>query len=103
MFIIVTCASCKTDEPYLVKEYLNYLANTTGIGGSDDINENFESLINWKIVISSDYDDKILSLFQAELEEKCTPKELCDKYHIIITVRLFPLRNLLIPIFPNQQ
>ena len=44
MLILVTCASCKTDEPYLVKEYLNYLSKTTGIGDSDNIYDNFNKL-----------------------------------------------------------
>ncbi len=54
IFIIVTCTSCKADEPYYVSDFLNYLANKSGIGDSDNINDNFISLKNWNIV---DIDD----------------------------------------------
>lgn len=73
MFIIVACTSCKADEPYLVKDYLNYLAKTTGIGDSDNIYENFDRLVNWKVVINSDK-----SFLNEELDYAFLSKSICN-------------------------
>ena len=54
ILLIVTCASCKTDAPYLIKDYLNYLAINSGIGTGQIIETNFEDLLDWKIVSLSD-------------------------------------------------
>lgn len=84
MLILVTCASCKTDKPYLVKEYLNYLSKTTGIGDSDNIDDNFNKLINWNVVIESDkefLDDELDYAFLAKsicnlIDEKGNPIDI---------------------------
>lgn len=55
MFILVTCTSCKTDEHYLIKEYLNYLAYKSGISDSSNIDEFFNCLKKWQVVTSEDY------------------------------------------------
>lgn len=55
ILLIVTCSSCKADDPYLVKDYLNYLAIKSGIGDSDNIDDNFLLLQDWKIVKEEDY------------------------------------------------
>lgn len=54
IFILVTCASCKTDEHYQIKEYLNYLAYKSGISDSSNTDEFFNCLKNWKVVTSDD-------------------------------------------------
>ena len=54
LLLLVTCVSCKTDTPYLIKDYLNYLANKSGIGTSEIIEINFENLLSWQIVEDSD-------------------------------------------------
>lgn len=55
VLMIVTCVSCKAEKTYLVSEYLNYLANKTGIDNSLNIEENFKALKNWEIVTNSDH------------------------------------------------
>lgn len=52
--MLVTCVSCRAGDSYLVKDYLNYLANTTGIGNSEKFEDNFNNLLDWQIVIDSD-------------------------------------------------
>lgn len=54
ILISVTCASCKTDAPYLIKDYLNYLAINSGIGNSEIIETNFEDLLVWEVVEEND-------------------------------------------------
>lgn len=54
LLLIVTCASCKTDAPYLIKDYLNYLAIKSGIGTSQIIETNFEDLLAWQVVSPAD-------------------------------------------------
>lgn len=73
LFIIVTCTSCKTDNPYLVKDYLNYLSIKTGIGDSDDINDNFNNLVNWKVVVDSDKE-----FLNDELDYAFLSKSICN-------------------------
>lgn len=52
--IIVTCTSCKANSPYTVAQYLNYLANKSGINNSENIEDNFKFLVDWKIIGYSD-------------------------------------------------
>ena len=52
--IIVTCTSCKVSGTYSVSEYLNYLAIQSGIGNSENGNENIKSLVNWHIIDAND-------------------------------------------------
>lgn len=54
MFMLVTCTSCKAEKPYLNSEYLNYLANKSGIDDSLNIDNNFQALEKWNIVTKSD-------------------------------------------------
>lgn len=72
MFILVTCASCKADEPYYVYQYLNYLSNTSGIDSSLNIENNFVSLQKWGIVISSD-----INYINDELDYAFLSKTIC--------------------------
>lgn len=84
MMIIVTCASCKAEEPYKVTEYLNYLAIKSGIGSSTKIEDNFESLLKWKVVIKTDsafLNDDLDYAFMSKiicnlLEEKGNPIDI---------------------------
>ena len=73
LLIIVTCTSCKTDDPYLVKDYLNYLSIKTGIGDSENINDNFNNLVNWKVVLDSDKE-----LLNNELDYAFLSKSICN-------------------------
>ncbi len=73
IFIIVTCASCKADSSYKIKDYLSYLAIKSGIGNSQTIEDNFNDLYNWKIV---DYDDK--DLFNDDLDYKYLCKTISN-------------------------
>ena len=56
LLILVTCASCKADtaETYKVKDYLDDLSYISGIGISDDIDENLEDLKEWEIIDEED-------------------------------------------------
>lgn len=56
--IVVTCSSCKAGTPYLVKDYLNYLIDRSGIGYQD----NFEDLISWQVI-----DEDVLKHLDDEL------------------------------------
>lgn len=73
MLILVTCTSCKADEPYLVKDYLNYLAYKTGIGDSNNIDDNFYSLVNWQVVFESDKD-----LLEKNLDYSFLARSICS-------------------------
>jgi len=75
--MIVTCTSCKADNPYLIKDYLNYLSIKSGIGDSEEIIDNFESLKNWGIVDDNDYELLNERLDNAYLNK--TIKALLDK------------------------
>ena len=55
LLILVTCASCKTDAPYKIKEYLNYVAYKSGISDSSNTDEFFKCLKDWKVITSDDY------------------------------------------------
>lgn len=71
--MIVTCTSCKAEKPYLVSEYLNYLANKSGIDGSLNIESNFRALENWGVVIDTD------SVFiNDELDYAFLSKTICN-------------------------
>lgn len=54
LLITVTCTSCKTDTSYKIKDYLNYLAIRSGIGGSEVVEDNFVDLCNWGVVDKKD-------------------------------------------------
>lgn len=54
LFILVTCVSCKANKPYYVYEYINYLANKSGIQGSENIEDNFKALNDFNILDSDD-------------------------------------------------
>lgn len=91
ILIIVTCASCKAEDPYLVKDYLNYLANKSGIADSNDINDNFIQLCKWKVVLSSDsvkLQDQLDYAFMAKticnlLQERNNPMDTLLSMHFI--------------------
>lgn len=55
LLILVTCTSCKTDEHYQIKEYLNYVAYKSGISDSSNTDEFFNCLKDWKVVTSDDH------------------------------------------------
>ena len=54
--MLVTCVSCKaeTAEPYKVKDYLDDLSYISGIGISDDFEEDLEDLKEWEIIDEED-------------------------------------------------
>lgn len=52
--LLVTCTSCKANTPYLVSSYLNDLSIASGIGSSEDINDNYNCLFNWGVVEEKD-------------------------------------------------
>lgn len=91
ILIIVTCASCKAEEPYLVKDYLNYLANKSGIANGDDIEDNFTQLCKWKIVLKTDnslLNDQLDYAFMAKticnlLQERINPMDALLSMHLI--------------------
>lgn len=56
ILLLVTCASCEARPSYLVKDYLNELSVVSGIGNSDDIDDNIVSLYEWKILNDEDLD-----------------------------------------------
>lgn len=70
--IIVTCTSCKAKNSYLIKDYLNYLSNKSGINYSNNIEDNFQPLIEWKIIKYSDKD-----LINEELDYNYLSKTVC--------------------------
>lgn len=72
LLLIVTCTSCKAKNKYLIKEYLNYLSNKSGINYSDNIEDNFQPLIEWKII---KYSDK--NLINEELDYNYLSKTIC--------------------------
>lgn len=55
ILLLFTCVSCKADTPYLVKDYLNTLALSSGIGTSDNLDDNYKALLKWKIVEDKDH------------------------------------------------
>ena len=73
MMLIVTCASCKADNPYVIKEYLNYLANKSGIGTSTNFEDNFNALNNWKIIYKTDN-----AILNDELDYAYLSKTICN-------------------------
>ena len=54
MVMLVTCASCKADKPYIVKDYLNDLSSSSGIDDSNNIDSVFVALEKWGIVTNED-------------------------------------------------
>lgn len=72
IFIIVTCTSCKASSKYSVSEYLIDLAYASGISLSQEINDSFNRLKEWKIV---DANDK--TLFDKELTYEFLLKTIC--------------------------
>lgn len=52
--MIVTCTSCKADRQFLVSDFLNYIADKSGIDSSNNIDTTFNSLLNWKVVMKQD-------------------------------------------------
>ena len=54
LLLIVTCTSCKTEEPYTKSEYLCDLAHRTGISENKDIDTVFEDLLSWNVIYESD-------------------------------------------------
>ena len=67
--VLVTCTSCKADEPYIVKDYLNYLSNRSGINNSKNIEDNIDSLLKWGIITTSDnvsFNDELDYAFMAK-------------------------------------
>ena len=70
--LFLTCVSCKAGTFFLVGDYLNALANKSGIGLSEDIDDNFEKLALWDIV---DEEDK--SLLDKALDYDFLSKTIC--------------------------
>ena len=70
--MIVTCTSCKADETYLVKDYLHYLANKSGINNNDNINDSVNSLQSWNVITNSDS-----ASFDSELDYAFLAKTIC--------------------------
>ncbi len=54
IILLISLCACKTDAPYLVKDYLNDLALNSGIGINEDHEENFDRLCRWGVVYESD-------------------------------------------------
>lgn len=54
LLIIVTCASCKNKDEYLIGNFIKDLAYSTGISISEDLNEAFEELKKWDVVKEED-------------------------------------------------
>ena len=50
LLLLVTCASCEASASYKVSDYLNDLAIATGIGNSENIEDNLLALQNWKVL-----------------------------------------------------
>jgi len=48
--LLAVCTACKTDASYLVSEYLNDLARSSGIGEGKDTDDSFEKLYQWGVV-----------------------------------------------------
>lgn len=73
VLMIVTCASCKTEVPYKVKDYLNYLANKSGISSSEKIEDNFDALLSWKVVEEDD-----IGLLECSLNTSFLARTICN-------------------------
>lgn len=55
LLLLIACTACKAGAPYPIKDYLNNLAIRSGIGKSNNLDNNFNDLLLWEIV---DEDDK---------------------------------------------
>ena len=72
LFIIVTCTACKTGPAYVYKDFLNTLAIRSGIGQSENIEDNLNDLSSWGVTVRKDvldgsFDYEILSETISEL------------------------------------
>ena len=72
LFIIVTCTACKTGPAYVYKDFLNTLAIRSGIGQSENIEDNLNDLSSWGVTVRRDvldgsFDYEILSETISEL------------------------------------
>ena len=54
LFIIIACTACKTRPAYLMKDFLNTLAIRSGIGQSENDEENIAGLAAWGVTIEED-------------------------------------------------
>lgn len=55
-FICISLVACNKEDVYIVKDFLNNLALSSGISQIDNINSNFELLKRWNIVDENDRD-----------------------------------------------
>ena len=72
LFIIVTCTACKTGPAYVYKDFLKTLAIRSGIGQSENIEDNLNDLSSWGVTVRKDvldgsFDYEILSETISEL------------------------------------
>lgn len=67
LLILITCTSCRTRPAYLFKDFLNELSLSSGIGASEDINDNLDALNKWGVNFNSE-----------ELDNELTYKTLSD-------------------------
>ncbi|MCR4854857.1 MAG: Ig-like domain-containing protein [Erysipelotrichaceae bacterium] len=72
LFILFACCACHTDASYFIGDYLNDLALKSGIGSSDDLDDNFERLYKWGVVERSE-----ASLFDRQLDYDYLSLTIC--------------------------
>lgn len=77
LLLLVTCASCEASASYKVSDYLNDLAIATGIGNSENIEDNLLALQNWNVI-----DNKNEYVLEDPLKYEClatTVSKLIEK------------------------